>query len=165
MLERMIIDISKWIVIILIFFIAFACSLFLIFSHFAVSLQQKDILSQPSLIIDIPQNLMLKSDNITNKKCPLIFFNLTTELDYYRNYYVESFDDTNDTCKNEDCFKMKRIGSYPAIYYFGRTFGSTILTTFFTLFGVIFEDNIPVNRIIIYSTKKTTFFFLLGSRL
>jgi len=36
------------------------------------------------------------------------------------------------------------VGPYPAIYYFGQSFQSTLETTFFTLFGVI-GDGTPVS--------------------
>ncbi|CAF4303111.1 unnamed protein product [Rotaria sp. Silwood2] len=62
--------------------------------------------------------------------------------------YLETLDNI-DQAKNFFCKKIKgyekieRIGRYPAIYYFGKSFGSTILTTFFTLFGIIAEDELP----------------------
>ncbi len=152
MLERMIIDISKWIVIILIFFIAFACSLFLIFSYFAVSLQQHNALHQP-LNITEPQLILITKNNFsTINKCPTRFYELTANqpISYLmskQNVSNNDDDDDNNTCKkNEDYSKIKKIGKHPAISYFGRSFGATILTTFFTLFGVIAEDNIPVNK-------------------
>jgi hypothetical protein len=36
------------------------------------------------------------------------------------------------------------VGPYPAIYYFGQSIQATLLTTFFTLFGVI-GDGTPVS--------------------
>jgi uncharacterized protein YpmB len=152
MLDRMIIDISKWIVIILIFFIAFACSLFLIFSYFAVALEQHNDLHR-SLNITEPQLILVTQNNIsTINKCPEKFYELTANqsISYFiakQNIANDDDDDENNTCKKtEDYDKIKKVGSHPAIHYFGRSFVSTILTTFFTLFGVIFEDNIPVNK-------------------
>ena len=155
MLERMIIDISKWIVIILIFFIAFACSLFLIFSYFSVSLQLHNDLhllknQNPS---ELQINTIIKNDYLLNNtKCPLIFYNLTDQKNsYFLNYRGmilnnnDQNNNDNNTCSQVNNYnKIKKIGSYPAMYYFGRSFGSTILTTFFTLFGVIAEDDISV---------------------
>jgi len=148
MLERMIIDISKWIVIILIFFIAFACSLFLIFSPFAVALKQHDALNRPSNMTEfqiIPRNLAID-------RCPDHFKKLveTTSILYQIDYkeIIYNNKDESNTCKktnDDDYDKIQTIGPHPAIYYFGRSFVSTILTTFFTLFGVIAEDKIPVN--------------------
>jgi predicted PurR-regulated permease PerM len=151
MVERMIIDISKWIVIILIFFIAFACSLFLIFSHFAVSSQQHNVLNNLS--------------NNSNIEYQDILSNLTNETNW--NMIINQMDD-NDTCANtKDYNKIKHIGYHPAIHYFGRSFGSTILTTFFTLFGVIADDNLPVNIPEREKENESFFFFkyLLGSRI
>jgi hypothetical protein len=104
MVERMIVDILKWIVIILIFFIAFACSLFLIFSHFAISLQQ--------------------------------------QKEFSPDVSIYEFEDDGTCSRTENYDKIASVGSYPAIHYFGQSFGATILTTFFTLFGVIGEDNV-----------------------
>ena len=133
MLERMIIDISKWIVIIVIFFIAFACSLFLIFSYFAVALKQHDILHPPSNNPESQINTTTRYSNST--------------IDYQKIVYGNP--NGYNTCKpmpTEDYKKIQKIGPRPAIYYFGESFGSTILTTFFTLIGVIVEDRIPVNN-------------------
>ncbi len=140
MVERMIIDISKWIVIILIFFIAFACSLFLIFSHFAISLRQYKQLNNIS-------------NNSTTGYSPEILYNLKNEFNWNKNTL-----EPPDTCKNaRDYDKIEQVGAYPAIHYFGESFGATILTTFFTLVGVIVEDNIPVN--IREKKKKIRHFF------
>ncbi|CAF1031114.1 unnamed protein product [Rotaria sordida] len=149
MLERMIIDISKWIVIILIFFIAFACSLFLIFSHFAMAFQQQESLYKLSNYTEPKIPYMMKFNNLTVEKsfrC-LPYYELLnqtipniTSSDQSRN----GNNDTDESCTCSDgCDKIKRIGAYPAIYYFGDRFGSTLLTTFFTLFGVIAEDDLP----------------------
>ena len=152
MVERMISDISKWIVIILIFFIAFACSLFLIFSNFAVSLKYRDLLN-PSLNTRQPRiTAPIIDDNSTNKRnkrCPEIFYNWTDASDWNQNKYRYIFgsdDIENGTCPvSEDLSKIKKIGPHPAVFYFGESFSTTILTTFFTLFGVIAEDNTLVN--------------------
>jgi ABC-type glycerol-3-phosphate transport system permease component len=152
MLERMIIDISKWIVIILIFFIAFACSLFLIFSYFAVSLEQHKALTQPSNTVNFQIKPIIQNQNSTTNQCPDIFYDLIGQSTSYPTYKIvfnDSDDDINSACDkdSEDYEKIKNVGPYPAIHYFGQSFGATLLTTFFTLFGVIFEDNIPVNII------------------
>lgn len=152
MVERMISDISKWLVIILIFFIAFACSLFLIFSHFAVALKYHDILN-PSLNIRQPRiTTPIIDDNSTserNERCPAMFYNLTDASDWSQNKYryISGSDDIeNGTCSaSENWSKIKKIGPHPAVFYFGKSFSTTILTTFFTLFGVIAEDNTLVN--------------------
>ncbi|CAF1402153.1 unnamed protein product [Rotaria sp. Silwood1] len=149
MLERMIIDISKWIVIILIFFIAFACSLFLIFSYFAVALQQQESLRSTSNYTEPKTSTIMRLSDLsieTNPRC----------LPYYRflNQSMSNIIDrtesnnadkkTTSSCQNSKSYdKIEKIGPYPAIHYFGATFGSTILTTFFTLFGVIAEDDLP----------------------
>ena len=153
MVERMISDILKWLIIILIFFIAFACSLFLIFSHFAVSLEYHRVLNissnvrEPRLISPLIDS---NSTSDRNPRCPLIFYNLTDQLDWNRNKYrhIFQYDELdNDTCSTSpELKKIRKIGPYPAVYYFGRSFTATTLTTFFTLFGVIAEDNIPVDR-------------------
>ncbi|CAF1407181.1 unnamed protein product [Adineta steineri] len=163
MLERMLIDISKWIVIILIFFIAFACSLYLIFSFFAVAREQQiqlrnltSLNGHKSFILSSITNNTIIIQN--NSKCPQLFYDLMENLNETM-YYIEN-DDSNETDNKNTCAceddknyetiktsenydKIKRVGPRPALYYFGDSFGSTILTTFFTLFGVIAEDGVP----------------------
>ena len=153
MVERMISDIVKWIIIILIFFIAFACSLFLLFSPFAVSLKhQREFnlssnLRHPQLITPIIDS---NSTSDRTARCPEIFYNLTDQSNWNSNKYLYTleYDQTeNDTCSaSPELDKIRNIGPYPAVHYFGKSFVATILTTFFTLFGVIAEDNIPVDR-------------------
>ncbi|CAF2949966.1 unnamed protein product [Rotaria sp. Silwood2] len=150
MLERMIIDISKWIVIILIFFIAFACSLFLIFSNFAVALQQQEeILGKSLNDVEPKTSSITRYSNLsieTSSRCLPYYAFLNQSFPNIT--YLETLDnmdqDKNFSCKKTRGYdKIQRIGRYPAIYYFGKSFGSTILTTFFTLFGVIAEDELP----------------------
>jgi len=143
MLNRMMIDIAKWIFIILIFFISFACSLFLIFSYFSVVVQQQNTLLQASSSISSSTSTSVMDYNCTttnNAKCPSYFYELlnqsipliteSTDYDYS--------DDNTDFCQqssNNDTYQP--VGSYPAIYFFGQSFEATLLTTFFTLFNII----------------------------
>lgn len=167
MLERLIIDILKWIVIILIFFIAFACSLYLIFANFSASSEFKTILNGVSTPTnDIPKDNIMYNENLTtiSRRCPPIFYNFSSRAEDYSNYYTQSRHQINNFCeKNDDtCLKIQRIGPSPAIHYFGKSVGATIATTFFTLFGVIADDDIPVNE----KKRKNNFlyyFFFLGS--
>jgi ABC-type glycerol-3-phosphate transport system permease component len=154
MLERMIIDISKWLIIILIFFIAFACSLFLIFSYFAISLNQRNTLMESSNIDTISsQAFIIPFENSSmqsrNARCPNYFYELINETRIPASTDAENNDDYDQHgsfCELSSQYdKVKNIGSFPAIHYFGKAFGSTILTIFFTLFGVIAEDNVPVS--------------------
>ena len=147
MLERLISDIAKWLVIILIFFFAFACSLFLIFSYFAVSLQYRQVADEtPTLSSLFYRNLSTSVPS--DARCPPKFFHLT-------NYSVVDVptgsgglfsvtEEENFCMRTEHYDKIKDVGPYPAVSYFGESFGATILTIFFTLFGVIAEDNVPV---------------------
>ncbi|UJR22097.1 hypothetical protein I4U23_025163 [Adineta vaga] len=150
MLERMIIDISKWIVIILIFFVAFACSLYFIFSPFAILFQGQHNSTSTLDKLDRSTIYLFQDDytNISNTgRCPLSFDKMmgyTNETIRYSGYGEPDDSDDNNTCKkSSDYDKIKSVGSRPAIHYFGERFGSTILTTFFTLFGVIAEDGKP----------------------
>ncbi len=156
----MIIDISKWIVIIVIFFIAFACSLYLIFSFFAVAVKQQDALKLLKNGPDVTNNTMIK---VRNMECPNMFYEWTqlNESDLAENTIATVYEHVQ--CDKADDFKkMKSVGTRPAIHYFGESFGATVLTTFFTLFGVIAEDGIPVRmtNFLIF-----IFYFLLGSRI
>jgi hypothetical protein len=148
MLERMIIDISKWIVIILIFFIAFACSLYLIFSYFAVALEQQKLLKDPTnntesgvILSKIHNSSMIEE----NSRCPRYFYELVNQsiTNQIEDEKENTLDNKSFCEKASEYDKIKRVGPHPAVYYFGVSFGSTILTTFFTLFGVIVEDSIP----------------------
>ena len=147
----MMIDISKWIVIILIFFIAFACSLFLIFSYFAVTLQQKQILMATSNNTASRINSLMRSSNLMAEshsqfEAYYSLLNQSIPNITQSEMPVSNHEDEQGFCeqtKNYD--KIKQIGPHPAIYYFGEGFGSTILTIFFTLFGVIAEDELPVS--------------------
>ena len=142
MLDRMIIDISKWIVIIVIFFIAFACSLYLIFSFFAVAVKQQDALRLLKNGSEVANNTII---TVRNMECPNTFYEWTqlNETDLAHNT-IATVDGPRQCDKTEDFKKMKNVGSRPAIHYFGESFGATVLTIFFTLFGVIAEDGIPV---------------------
>jgi len=174
----MMVDIARWIAMMIIFFIAFACSIFLIFSYFSVVLQQQNALSQSSSVIN--SSILITNTNstiINNGKCPDDFYKLLNQSipliinnnedyysDYYDDYYFYDYDnnndngDTNYSCQQTSNYDLvKEIGPYPAIYYFGQSFGSTILTTFFTLFGVIGTIDTPVS--IQNSKLKLSFWF------
>lgn len=140
------IDIARWFFFILIFFIAFACSLFFIFSVFAVILQQENALMQPSTSTS---NSPFTMTNSTNGNCPTYFYELLKESIPTMIGDDNRKDTTNiadlDFCQQTSNYDtLKKIGPYPAIYYFGQSFQSTLLTTFFTLFGVVADNNIPV---------------------
>ncbi|CAF1211680.1 unnamed protein product [Adineta ricciae] len=151
MLERMIIDISKWIVIIVIFFVAFACSLYFIFSSFAVISQSYENATSSANKIESHSSIPLITNNtgsVANvNRCPPLFEDLMrnkTEPNRYIREILNYDDDLSNVCKkSEDYNKKIKVGGRPAIHYFGKTFGATVLTTFFTLFGVIAEDGIP----------------------
>lgn len=150
MLDRTMIDIAKWIVIILIFFLAFACSLFLIFSYFSVVLQQTNLLSgSNSLVADSTST----STTITNAKCPDYFYVLLNEtISIIPDTTDQTNTSTEDFCEQTSNYDvLTRVGPYPGIYYFGRSFEATLLTTFFTLFGVIGENGVPVS---VYKQKE-----------
>jgi ABC-type glycerol-3-phosphate transport system permease component len=154
MLERMMIDISKWLVIILIFFVAFACSLFLIFSYFAISAKQRHLLANPSP--SLPADVTLSpyrntSDGVNYGHCPDMFYTMTNRTipDRSREQGNKNDENKDGFCAkidHKDQLKVIRVGPSPAVYYFGRSFGATTLTTFFTLFGVIAEDKIAVGE-------------------
>lgn len=155
MLERMIIDISKWLVIILIFFVAFACSLFLIFSYFAISVKQRHLLAKPSpsLAIETTQSMYRNTSEVLNYgRCPDAFYAMTNRTlpdSTSADANTAPADSTIEFCakiSQQDQLKIQRVGFSPAVYYFGRSFGATTLTTFFTLFGVIAEDKIAVGE-------------------
>ena len=147
------IDISKWLVIILIFFVAFACSLFLIFSYFAVSVQHRHLLAKSSATVPTDPSTSIfgnASTQVSFGRCPSAFFALTN-----RSFSDSSAGEAGNNGANagvgfcakigkDDQLKIKRVGTSPGVYYFGRSFGATTLTTFFTLFGVIAEDRIAV---------------------
>ncbi len=150
MLDRMMIDISRWIIMIVIFFIAFSCSLYLLFSYFAVALQQQNTLTQSSSIINSSISIIDQNSTIINyATCPDYFYKVLNQSTPFIIYYQE----TDNTDKNGNIFcqqspdynTYKEIGPYPAIYYFGQSFQTTLLTTFFTLFNVIGEIGMPVS--------------------
>jgi len=152
MLNRMMIDIAKWIFIILIFFISFACSLFLIFSYFSVVVQQQNTLLQASSSISSSTSTSVMDYNSTttnNAKCPSYFYELlnqsipliTDSADY------DYSDDNTDFCQqSSNNGTYQPVGPYPAIYFFGQSFEATLLTTFFTLFNFI-GNSTPVSMI------------------
>lgn len=75
-------------------------------------------------------------------------------------------DKDEDFCVNTPHYdKISEVGPYPAISYFGDRFSATILTTFFTLFGVIAEDDVPVRSSSMKRTQQTNEVFHLGSRI
>ena len=147
MLERMMIDIARWFFFILIFFIAFACSLFFIFSSFSLLLQQQNTFIQPS---GSTTNSPTTTTNTSNGNCPAYFYQLLKQS--IPTVVVNDIDKDNtnndnlDFCQQTSNYDtLKSIGPYPAIHYFGQSFQSTLLTTFYTLFGVVADNNIPVN--------------------
>ena len=152
MLERMIVDISKWIVIIVIFFVAFACSLYFIFSPFAVISQSHESVTSLANMSESYSSISLITNNTgfvaDGNRCPNLFGDLMRNKTKPNRYIQELLSDDGDlsqVCKkSEDYEKKIKVGGRPAIHYFGKTFGATVLTTFFTLFGVIAEDGIPV---------------------
>jgi len=152
MLDRMMIDIARWISLIVIFFIAFACSLYLIFSYFALVLQQQNALIQSSTS-SINSSISIIHQNSTvlnNGNCPDYFYQLLNEtipVIVDDNGYDTTNNDNNlDACQRSPHYaKLQEVGHYPAIHYFGESFEATVLTTFFTLFNVIGELGMPVS--------------------
>ncbi|CAF3685962.1 unnamed protein product [Adineta steineri] len=139
MLDYCMINIAKWIGIILIFFSAFACSLYLIYSFFAAVVQQQNILLGSSL------NMNSSTSTVSNNsQCPDYFYKL---LNQSIPLIINNEDDDTSSSDSQDnttfCEQSSNygtyqiVGPYPAIYYFGESFGSTLKTTFFTLFGAI----------------------------
>ena len=153
MLERMIIDILKWLVIMTIFFSGFACSLYFIFSHYSVSLQQRDLMTDTTSSFQSGQNRWRLSNDtwIPNSRCPSNFDEFLNRTDLYfidperKNNFSNNIYDEFSCGDPSNYEKLKQIGSSPAIHYFGERIGSTVLTTFFTLFGVIADDDLPVS--------------------
>ncbi|CAF0736439.1 unnamed protein product [Adineta ricciae] len=130
MLDYMMIDISKWILIIVILFTSFACALYLIFSYFAVVLQQQNNLIQA--ISNVTSSIILSNiTSLSQAQCPQYFYELVNQSIPLIMVTVQNTDDdsSNGFCQD--------IDSYPGISYFGQSFSSTLLTTFFSLFGVI----------------------------
>jgi hypothetical protein len=85
-----------------------------------------------------------------NAQCPDYFYELinqTISLVTSDGNDQTSTDDNTDFCSQTSNYDvLTRVGPYPAIYYFGQSFfSSTVLTTFFTLFGVIGENGVPVS--------------------
>jgi predicted PurR-regulated permease PerM len=154
MLDRMMVDIAKWIIIILIFFMSFACALFLIYSYFPIVLQQHNTLLQTLSNINSSTSTSTFDYNSTitnNAQCPSYFYELLNQSMPSITDNGDVVDNSNDSAANNDFCQQssnygtyQQVGSYPAIYYFGQSFQSTIITTFFTLFGVI-GDGTPVS--------------------
>ncbi|CAF2859314.1 unnamed protein product [Rotaria sp. Silwood2] len=150
MLDRMIIDIAKWIGLIIIFFIAFNCSLYFIFSFFSVVLEQKNTLIKSSYNSNSSISILDQNSTIAYyAQCPDNFYQLLNQTilllnnigDYNNN---KNNIDTNEFCQQSSNYgTLTQVGPFPAIYYFGESFKSTILTTFFTLFGVIGNNGVP----------------------
>ncbi|CAF3201574.1 unnamed protein product [Rotaria socialis] len=152
MLDRMMVDISKWISIILIFFIAFSCSLFFIFSFYAIVLQQRAFIdasntnSSSTIISVIDGNITIPD----NAKCSDYFYELLNQTIQLPNNTGDNSNSNNgttgatDICEQSSDYNiLKKIGSYPAIYYFGESFPRTLLTTFFTLFMNVGKSGLP----------------------
>ena len=150
MLERLIIDISKWIAFIVLFFMAFGCSLYFLYAPYSA------ILETHEASIGISSSVVNSTDP-NFAQCPDLFFALMNQTN------VPSIDDnsdtsnddttsTNDTCQDDPSYSdLQRIGPYPAIFYFGQSFRATVLTAFFTLFGNIATGGVPVTRLTISS--------------
>lgn len=151
MLDYMIVNIVKWLALMIIFFTAFACSLFLIFSYFSALVQQQNTLMQLSTGTIDPAIATTNQSSVTssNGNCPDYFYQL---LNQSVSAVVDATGDDSTNASNLDVCQqlsyystLTELGSHPAIYYFGQSFQSTLLTTFFTLFGVIGENGIAVN--------------------
>jgi hypothetical protein len=153
MLERMIVDLSKWIGIIAVFFLAFACSLFIIYSPFARALDQHDsFVAATSLNTSLStMNSSFNSSTTTNvsDRCPEYFYQLWNQSQPVLVVPNDNKDanNTDNSCQQSSNYgTLTKIGSYPAVYYFGRSFESTLLTIFFTLFGVFGENGVAVSN-------------------
>lgn len=150
MLDHMIVKIAKWIVLIIIFFLAFGSALYFIFSFYAAIVEQHDSLTQ-SLSGNNPLTGTSGSSPIlaNNTNCPDYFYELLNQsysLVIYPGNDDINTNDVNGFCKNTSTYDtVKKIGHFPAIYFFGRSFSATLLTSFFTLFGVFSENGIPVS--------------------
>jgi hypothetical protein len=151
-LNRTIIHIAKWIVMVLIYFISFACALFLIFSYFSVALQQNNQLAQSSYTTNSSVSNTIIYYNLTissTAKCPDYFYQLlnqTVSLPTDNGNAGSNANTSTDFCQQTSNYDtLVTVGPYPAIYYFGQSFQSTVLTMFFTLFGVIGAQGVPVN--------------------
>lgn len=160
MLERMIIDISKWIAIITIFFVAFACTLFFIYGSFASVLEGHVALTGGSPSSSVPS--LNSTANITaSKQCSDYFFQLLNQTrpiitDTVVATSADNSNASSDACQQSPNYgSLVKVGPYPGVYYFGRSFRVTLLTIFFTLFGVIGQNGVPVSdlREELYSSK------------
>ncbi|CAF2182186.1 unnamed protein product [Rotaria magnacalcarata] len=152
MLDRMMVDISKWITIILIFFIAFSCSLFFIFSFYPIVLEQRAFIdasntnSSSTIISVIDGNITIPD----NAKCSDYFYELLNQTIQLPNNTGDNSNSDNgstgatDICQQSpDYDTLSKIGPYPAIYYFGQSFQITLLTTFFTLLLNVGQPGLP----------------------
>jgi hypothetical protein len=86
---------------------------------------------------------------INNGKCPDYFYELLNQsivLPTDNGDNSNTNQNNSDFCQQAPDYSIRqKIGSYPAIYYFGQSFQSTLLTTFFTLFNVIGAIGRPVS--------------------
>ena len=145
MLERMMIDISKWIFLITIFFATFACSLFFIYSSFAVVADDHTILTGGS------SSGSSSANSTVPIQCSDYFYQLLNQTqpvstDTSDGSAVGNSYTGNDTCQQSSSYStLVKIGPYPAVHYFGESFKSTLLTLFFTLFGVIGQNGMAVS--------------------
>ncbi|CAF1399284.1 unnamed protein product, partial [Didymodactylos carnosus] len=142
MLERMMADISKFIIIFAVFFIAFSFSLYLLFSYFYVTQQQQQNILNNINNSEVGQVL----ENNSTAQCPTLFFTISNETLMNSNTDTDTEDVNidNSTCSQDENWDiLEQVGPYPALYYFGKSIDASLLTTFFTLFGVIGENNVP----------------------
>lgn len=170
MVERMITDIAKWATLACIFFIAFACSLFFFYSPYAISNDRRQDESQTKIFTQIWQiyNKTIVLSNSNN--CPSIFYELIDRMLVTINLNNSTSNLLNSTLTNANkdfCSqtsnyeKLVEIGHFPAITYFGQSLQATTLTLFFTLFGVIGENNIPVSSMLfVLENKRSPVYFL-----
>ena len=156
MLERLIVDLSKWIAFIILFFTAFACTLYFLYAPYNAILDSHETLTG---IQSSTSNSSINQVNVTDSsftQCPDLFFALINGTQMLpTNDDDITIDDNNDLsndnstdgfCQNApDYSDLQKIGPYPAVYYFGRSSRATILTAFFTLFGNIATGGVPVN--------------------
>ena len=140
MLERLIVDISKWIGYIILFFIAFGCALYLLYSPYSAILDQHNDLSR----IQLPVSGSSSNNNGNNQtmaQCPDLFYvlvnqsNIVMVIDNSANQDNSYYGSNDDFCQQSPNYgTLQELGSYPALHYFGQSFRSTVLTTFFALF-------------------------------
>lgn len=156
MLDHMIVDIAKWVNIILIFFVAFSTALHFLFSFFSLALDQNNSIrslnaDNSSILISI---ISRNSTTITlsnSSQCPDYFYKIINQTILFSSDTRSSNNNdssiyASDFCQQSSEFdSLKLLGHYPAIYYFGQSFPSTIRTAFFTLLGNIANNGAPVS--------------------